>query len=77
MTYLTAQQLGERLNYNTRYVNNVLRTECFTEGRHYIRPFGRRRILYIWEAIEEDMFDTASVESAVGIPMANGGVCHG
>ncbi|MGO2363613.1 MAG: hypothetical protein ACTH5O_05015 [Psychrobacter sp.] len=25
------------------------------EGIHYIRPFGGRKILYIWEEIEKDM----------------------
>lgn len=28
------------------------------EGVHYIRPFGGRKILYIWEQIEKDMRNT-------------------
>jgi len=42
---------------------------------HYIRPFGGRKILYIWEKIEADM--GAGNPLAFAIPMANGGICHG
>ncbi|EQD74524.1 hypothetical protein B1A_04425, partial [mine drainage metagenome] len=42
------------------------------EGIHYFRPFGGRKILYIWETIERDMI--ASCTSTFGIPMADGGV---
>lgn len=42
---------------------------------HYIRPFGGRKILYIWETIERDMGGTSS--NPLAIPMANGGVMHG
>lgn len=73
MTYLTANELADRLRYDARYIHEVLRPRCFAEGRHYVRPFGRRKVLYIWEHIEEDMY--GSVEPA--IPMANGGVCNG
>ena len=45
------------------------------EGVHYIRPFGGRKILYIWEKIEADM--GCMVPQTFAIPMANGGVCHG
>jgi hypothetical protein len=44
------------------------------EGKHYIRPFGGRKILYLWEAIEADM---RCAESTSMIPMANGAACHG
>jgi hypothetical protein len=40
---------------------------------HYFRPFGGRKILYIWESIERDM---KLANDAIAIPMANGGVCH-
>ena len=74
MEYLTAEELGHRLKFNARYINNVLRTKHFDEGRHYVRPFGGRKVLYIWENIETDMFDADTVST--GIPMANGGVCN-
>jgi hypothetical protein len=44
------------------------------EGIHYIRPFGGRKMLFIWEHIERDMMAPVS---SLGIPMANGEVCNG
>lgn len=46
------------------------------EGVHYIRPFGGRKILYVWEAISRDMVLSSSTERS-GIPMARGGVLRG
>jgi hypothetical protein len=38
------------------------------EGIHYIRPFGGRKILYIWERIEKDMArPTATTALMAGI----------
>ncbi|TPE46475.1 hypothetical protein FJM67_16205 [Maribrevibacterium harenarium] len=54
-TYLTTEQLAERIQYNPRTIRNELLDSCLFEGRHYIRPFNRRKILFIWEQIEEDM----------------------
>lgn len=46
------------------------------EGVRYVRPFGRRKILYLWERIEKDILNASSLTFA--IPMANGGYirCH-
>jgi len=48
------------------------------EGVHYIRPFGGRKLLFIWETIQRDI-GTFSSRRAPGptIPMANGGLAHG
>jgi hypothetical protein len=46
------------------------------EGVHYIRPFGGRKLLFIWEAIQRDI-GTASASRAPMVPMANGAVAHG
>ena len=73
-TYLTTQELAERIKYDPRTIRNCLKDSVLLEGKHYIRPFGGRKILFIWERIEEDM--TRSV-GAEWIPMANGGICHG
>lgn len=54
-TYLTTEQLAEKIQYNTRTIRNELIDSCLFEGTHYIRPFGRRKILFIWENIEKDM----------------------
>ena len=43
-TYLTTQELSE-----------LITDSVLIEGIHYIRPFGGRKILYIWEEIEKDM----------------------
>lgn len=74
-TFLTTEQLAARIKYDPRTIREQLKDSALLEGIHYIRPFGRRKILYIWEAIERDMFAASS--NAFGIPMANGGVCNG
>mgnify|MGYP001764375370 FL=1 len=74
-TYLTTEQLADRIHYDPRTIRNQLKDAVLFEGVHYIRPFGRRKLLFIWEAIERDL--EGSSNQAFGIPMANGGVCHG
>ena len=73
-TYLTTDELSERIKYDPRTIRERLKDSVLLEGTHYIRPFGGRKILYIWEQIEADMAATSS--QILGIPMANGGVCH-
>jgi hypothetical protein len=72
-TYLTTEELSARIKYDARTIRNQLKDSVLLEGVHYIRPFGRRKILYIWEAIQRDM----ERMSRPAIPMANGGVCRG
>ncbi|MDX1589417.1 MAG: hypothetical protein R3296_10810 [Oleiphilaceae bacterium] len=74
-TYLTTEELSERIKYDPRTIRQCLKDSVLLEGKHYIRPFGGRKILYIWEVIEEDMLSAA--QSNIAIPMANGAVCHG
>lgn len=74
-TYLTTDELSSRIKYDSRTIRERLKDSVLLEGVHYIRPFGGRKILYIWEKIESDMGCTA--QQAFCIPMANGGVCHG
>lgn len=76
LTYLTTQELAERIKYNARTIRTRLKDSVLFEGRHYIRPFGGRKTLYIWEHIEQDMA-TASVSDEFAIPMAGGGMCLG
>lgn len=75
ITYLTTDELSVRIKYDSRTIRDRLKDSVLLEGVHYIRPFGGRKILYIWERIEEDM--AKAVNCALTIPMANGGVCHG
>lgn len=75
-TYMTTDELASRLHYDPRYIREFLKDSVLLEGIHYIRPFGRRKILFIWEPIERDMMKT-SVEDMPMIPLARGGVCNG
>jgi hypothetical protein len=75
-TYLTTDELAERIKYDVRTIRERLKDSVLIEGVHYIRPFGGRKILFIWERIEEDMGNVSARESLT-IPMANGGVSRG
>lgn len=74
LTYLTTEELSGVIKYDSRTIREQLKDSVLIEGIHYIRPFGGRKILFIWEHIERDM---GASGSAFSIPMANGGVCHG
>ena len=74
-TYLTTEALSARIHYDVRTIRDRLKDSVLLEGVHYFRPFGGRKILYIWEAIEKDMRQGAAMQS-FSIPMANGGVCN-
>lgn len=54
-TYLTTDELAARIKYDSRTIRERLKDSVLIEGVHYIRPFGGRKILYIWERIERDM----------------------
>lgn len=73
-TYLTTDELSGRIKYDSRTIRERLKDSVLIEGVHYFRPFGGRKILYIWEAIERDM---RIVGDSLSIPMASGEVCHG
>ncbi len=74
-TYLTTDELSQRIKYDARTIRERLKDSVLLEGVHYIRPFGGRKILFIWEAVERDI-GKASLSSLDVIPLANGGVCH-
>ncbi|PPK50481.1 hypothetical protein [Marinobacter persicus] len=76
MSYLTTQELAERIKYDVRTIRERLKDNVLIEGIHYIRPFGGRKILYLWEPIERDM-GLHSEQEAFAIPMANGGIING
>lgn len=48
-TYLTTEELSQRIKYDQRTIRNQLKDSVLIEGIHYIRPFGGRKILYVWE----------------------------
>jgi hypothetical protein len=75
-TYLTTEELSERIKYDPRTIRQQLNDSVLLERKHYIKPFGRRKILYIWEAVEEEMLSGRDF-TTFDIPMANGEICHG
>ena len=78
-TYLTTEELAGKTKYDPRTIRERLKDSVLLEGVHYFRPFGGRKILFLWEAIERDM-KIPSVTQPVGIsgiPMANGAMVHG
>jgi hypothetical protein len=74
-TYLSTDQLSERIPYSVRTIRDQLKDSVLLEGIHYIRPFGRRKIFYIWEVIEQDLFNGRG--DKFGIPMASQEIGHG
>jgi len=62
-TYLTTEELSGRIKYDAKTIRRKLKDTVLIEGIHYFRPFGGRKILYIWEQIEEDMFKTPAIQT--------------
>jgi hypothetical protein len=60
-TYLTTAELADRIKYDARTIRDRMKDTVLLEGVHYFRPFGGRKILYIWERIERDMRDDLMV----------------
>lgn len=76
LTYLTTDELSSKIKYDARTIRERLKDSVLLEGTHYVRPFGGRKILYLWENIERDMRMVTGIDR-IAIPMANGGVVHG
>lgn len=75
-TYLTTDELSSRIKYDVRTIRERLKDSVLLEGTHYVRPFGGRKILFVWETIERDMRVFAGSDS-LSLPMANGRAAHG
>ncbi|MDA7746974.1 hypothetical protein N8878_06550 [Psychromonas sp.] len=65
ITYMTTSELSERIKYDQRTIREQLKDSVLFEGVHYIRPFGGRKILYLWERIEEEMLNGVSSNSLI------------
>jgi hypothetical protein len=65
-TYLTTEELSSRIKYDTRTIRNCLKDSVLFEGVHYIRPFGGRKILFIWEQVEASMLHGVSANDLIG-----------
>ncbi len=66
-TYLTTEELAARIKYDARTIRNQLKDSVLLEGIHYVRPFGGRKILYLWEKIEKDMFKAPALDVSMGL----------
>ena len=56
-TYLTTTELAARIKYHPRTIRTQLNDSVLIEGTHFVRAFGGRKILYIWERVEEALLD--------------------
>jgi hypothetical protein len=56
--------LSARIKYDTRTIRERLMDSVLLEGVHYIRPFGGRKILFIWEEIEKDIGTKSEVQAS-------------
>nr|VVV06363.1 hypothetical protein AW0309160_03853 [Aliivibrio wodanis] len=62
-TYLTTEELSSLIKYDKRVIREQLKDSVLFEGVHYIRPFGGRKILFIWERVEEEMLNGVTTEA--------------
>lgn len=67
-TYLTTKKLAERIGYTAATIRNQLVDNVLLEGVHYFRPFGGRKLLFVWEVIEQDM--QVASNDAIAMPTA-------
>lgn len=74
--FLTTEELSQRIKYDVRTIRERLIDSVLLEGVHYIRPFGGRKILFVWEAIERDI-GKASRIAPIAIAAAHAGGIHG
>lgn len=54
-TYLTTQELSERIKMAPGTIRNLVWKKEFKEDVHYIKPTGRK-LLFIWSSVEEWLF---------------------
>lgn len=71
-TLITAEELGQKTTYTPRYIMRHLIDYKLFEGVHYVRPFGGKKVLFIWERILEEMKIVPDT-----IPLTSGGTIHG
>lgn len=64
-TYLTTKELSAAIKYDQRTIREQLKDSVLFEGVHYVRPFGGRKILYIWERIEDELLNGVSLETLI------------
>lgn len=63
--YLTTEELASHIKYDVRTIRESLKDSVLFEGVHYIRPFGGRKILYIWDRIEDEMLNGPDIKNVM------------
>lgn len=72
--YITVDELATRTTYAKDTITRGHISRLLVEGVHFVRPFGGKKKLYIWENIEKEML--AGFTATLAIPMARGGSAH-
>jgi len=72
--YITVEELAERTTFAKDTITRGHIARCLVEGIHFVRPFGGKKKLYIWENIERDMYQ--GFKKGAQVPMAKGGNAH-
>jgi hypothetical protein len=72
--YPTSDALLERIHEPLSIKERIKADSALIEGVHYIRPFGRVKILRIWVHIENDLDSSLRIYEMARV---NRGVCHG
>ncbi|MFT5758565.1 MAG: hypothetical protein ACI9LM_003307 [Alteromonadaceae bacterium] len=63
--YLTTEELASQIKYDVRTIRESLKDSVLFEGVHYIRPFGGRKILYLWDRIEDEMLNGPDIKNVM------------
>lgn len=64
-TYLTTEELSSKIKYDPRTIREQLKDSVLFEEVYYTRPFGGRKILFIWERVEKEMLEGISNNALV------------
>jgi hypothetical protein len=73
--YITVDELATRTTYAKETITRGHIARLLIEGIHFVRPFGGKKKLYIWENIEKEML--GGFNKVTAIPMARGGALNG
>ncbi len=69
--YLTVTQLAARIKFSPRSIYNMISSEKFVKGKHYVKP-SRKKVLFLWSAIriwmEHD--DVANIDETKSIEVS-------
>jgi len=77
-TLLTVKELSAKIKYDDQYIQEKLKDSILIENIHYIHAFGKRKILYLWEPIQELLLqNVTSGTPRKSIQLSTGEVVYG